>query len=128
MAHLLTPDPADQPQLDSEGLDCYRLALDFQPIAQRLIPKGRSDLRDQLRRASASVALNVAEGVGRRSAPDRCHFLAIARGSAMESAAIVAIARSLGLAPIGLCGGARMMLIRIVQMLTKLEAKTAGRT
>jgi four helix bundle protein len=44
-------------------------------------------LRDQLDRASVSIALNLAEGAGRRSARDKAHFFTIACGSATECAA-----------------------------------------
>jgi four helix bundle protein len=58
---------------------------------------------------------------------DKAHFYAIARGSAMECAAIVDVIRSLGLAPVAACQEARWRLVRIVQMLTKLETAAAGR-
>ena len=46
--------------LDAEKLDCYRLAVDFQALAARLLPKrGQSNLRDQLDRASVSIVLNI---------------------------------------------------------------------
>jgi four helix bundle protein len=121
--------PADdhEPRLDPERLDCYRVALEFNVLATRLVPRGHRDIRDQLLRASLSVPLNLAEGCGRRAPADKAHFYAIARGSAMECAAIVDAARSLGLAPIATCKEARWLLVRIVQMLTKLEAVTARR-
>ena len=58
--------------LDAEKLDCYRLAVDFQALAARLLPKrGQSNLRDQLDRASVSIVLNTAEGCGRTSPADK---------------------------------------------------------
>ena len=50
--------------LDAEKLDCYRLAVEFQALAARLLPKrGQSNLRDQLDRASVSIVLNIAEAM-----------------------------------------------------------------
>ncbi len=116
--------PADgrEPELDPERLDCYRVALELNMLAQRLVPRGHRELRDQLMRASLSVPLNVAEGAGRRAPREKAHFYAISRGSAMECAAIVDVVRSLGLASIAACKDARWLIVRVVQMLTKLEA------
>lgn len=61
--------------LDAQKLVAYRLAVEFQAIAARLIPRERgallAALRDQLDRASISIVLNIAEGAGRFSAPDK---------------------------------------------------------
>lgn len=41
-------------------------------------------LVSQIRRASSSIVANIAEGQGRRSSKEFCHFLANARGSLLE--------------------------------------------
>jgi len=56
------------------------------------LPAGHSMLRDQLKRAAFSVPLNIAEGTGKNSQSDRKRFYAIARGSAMECAAVCDLA------------------------------------
>jgi four helix bundle protein len=53
-------------------------------------------LRDQAMRAAKSACLNVAEGAGRMSVPDRSRIFAIARGEACEAAAAVEIAAIAG--------------------------------
>ena len=121
------PAETQEPQLSPERLDCYRVALDFNVLASRLVPRGHRDVRDQLTRASLSISANLAEGCGRRAAADKAHFYAIARGSAMECSAIIDVIRSLGLAPVAACKDARWLLVRIVQMLTRLEAATSAR-
>ncbi len=45
-------------------------------------------LRDQLKRASSSVCLNLAEGYGRMSSGDICRFYKMAFGSLREVQAI----------------------------------------
>jgi four helix bundle protein len=46
-----------------------------------------ASVRNQLDRASTSIPLNIAEGNGRFTSADRCHFFDNARGSALECAA-----------------------------------------
>ena len=67
-----------------------------------------------------SIVLNIAEGAGRRGAADRARFFAIARGSATECAAILDIVRASGLAAATVTWRGRDLLVRIVQMLTRL--------
>jgi four helix bundle protein len=50
------------------------------------IPKNLS-VHNQLDRASTSIPLNIAEGNGKHTSPDRCRYFDIARGSALECAA-----------------------------------------
>ncbi len=62
-------------------------------------PRGLGYLYDQLRRAIASVVLNIAEGNARRSATERKRFFEIARASAVEVSACIDLASSFGVMP-----------------------------
>jgi four helix bundle protein len=53
-------------------------------------------LRDQIRRASVSIASNIAEGFESQSNPSFCRFLSSARGSAAEVRAQLYLALDLG--------------------------------
>ena len=72
--------PDEVPVLDLDRLDVYRVAVQFCAVVSRLRVTPAS-LRDQIDRASASVVLTLAEGVGRVSGPDRAHFFAMARSA-----------------------------------------------
>ena len=64
-------------QLDHERLDVYHLALDFLVMANGVIeglPRGRSHLADQFTRASTSIVLNLSEGAGKLSKPDKRRY------------------------------------------------------
>jgi four helix bundle protein len=50
-----------------------------------------TELREQFRRASSSIALNLAEGTGRASFADRARFFRIAFGSQRECRSILAL-------------------------------------
>ena len=61
------------------------------------LPKSEEfNLKQQLKRAVVSVALNIAEGKSRRTAKDFMHFLNIANASLAETEAILLICSELG--------------------------------
>jgi four helix bundle protein len=109
--------------MDHEKLDVYKLAIKLNKVAFSLIeelPRGQSAVADQLRRAAVSVPCNIAEGMGREPGPDRARFLLIARGSAMECAALFDVIDLLGTVDgEGLQKG-KSLVRRIVGMLTRL--------
>ena len=62
----------------------------------RFFPKDEIyGLTSQIRRASASIGANIAEGCGRRSDPELRRFVQIARGSANELEYHLLLARDL---------------------------------
>ena len=86
-----------------EKLKCYRVAVElaeeFSKEGARW-PNGLGYLKDQLRRAMASVILNISEGNARKSRRERCRFFEIARASAAEVSACVDLMRAFGLIPV----------------------------
>ena len=114
--------------LDHEKLDVYNVSIEFMAIAINLadnIPRGYSSLADQLKRAAWSIPLNVAEGCGESGIKDKRRFYAIARGSAMECAAIIDVCQVLGIDDLNSFKQGKALLTRIVSMLTKL-CQTCG--
>ena len=84
-------------ELDHEKLDVYGVALDCAAWAYtvcRALKGLDRPMRDQLVRASQSIALNIAEGCGKIPPADRGRFLQIASGSARECGAILDILQS----------------------------------
>jgi four helix bundle protein len=76
---------------DFEKLEVYKKSKAYNQIIFEFI-KSQKNLdkttKDQLRRASFSVMLNIAEGSSRFSAADRRNFYVISRGSVFECVAI----------------------------------------
>ena len=120
-AEPTTPAAAELPQLDHERLDCFQVALEFAAMVPSLTLSARPAMRDQLERAASSIALNLAEGCGRRARRDRLHFFAIAQGSAAECAAAIDILRVLGHVTFADAIPAKHKLTRIIQMLVGLR-------
>jgi four helix bundle protein len=66
---------------DHEKLDVYRISLDFAAWSYNLAKRLKGADRHagvQLLRASQSIPLTIAEGNGKRSAPDRKRYFQIA--------------------------------------------------
>jgi four helix bundle protein len=82
------PDPQET-WFDHEKLEVYREAIAFIAWLSALLESTVrvGDVKDQLDRASNSIALNIAEGNGKYAPKDRCRFFDIAHGSALECAA-----------------------------------------
>ena len=78
---------------DFEKLVVYKKAKQFHSSIRAYLKANKLDIysQDQLKRASFSVVLNIAEGSGRFSKPDRRNFFAISRSSVFECVAILDI-------------------------------------
>src|SRR5947209_2535884 len=78
--------------LSFRKLDVYQRAIEFLALAAEAtanVPRENAELLDQLRRAATSIPLNIAEAAGRTGESDAARAHAIARGSAMECAAVL---------------------------------------
>ena len=109
--------------LDYEKLDVYQAAIEFSAlvvIILKQIPKGNAQLVDQLKRSSLSIPLNIAEGVGKTSLADKKRYYSIARGSGMESGAILDVCKLLKVIDSHKHQKAKNLLVRIVGMLSKM--------
>jgi len=75
---------------DFENLAVYKKAKNYNKSITRFLLTHKIDrsTQDQLRRASLSIMLNIAEGTGRATNPDKRRFYIIARGSAFECVSI----------------------------------------
>ncbi len=71
-------------------------------------------------RASQSIPLNIAEGNGKATDADRRRYFEIARGSAWACAAAQDVLQVCGALPMEANAEAKVLLDRIVAMLTKL--------
>jgi len=71
-----------------QNLEAWKKAIDFVVDVYRITDAFPSEekfgLTSQIRRASVSIAANIAEGAARKSIKEFANFLSIAQGSASE--------------------------------------------
>jgi len=102
----------------------YTLALETYRATSRFPSREVFGLTSQLRRATVSIPLNIAEGHCRHSRLEYLQFLSVARGSAAEVSTLLSLARDLSYLEAeaaerltGLADSVGMMLTRLAQSL-----------
>lgn len=82
-----------------QKLDVYKKSKAFHLACKHIMLNNNLDryVKDQLGRASFSVVLNVAEGSGKFSKPDRRNYFVTSRGSVFECVAIIDILSEQGI-------------------------------
>ena len=113
-----------------EKLEVYQRAVEFGERMESLcgpISRGNYHLVEQLRRASLSISLNIAEGSGRWHTKDKKQYYLIARGSAYECVPILEILRRKKLIKDMELESLKGGLDVIARMLTKLIQSTEKR-
>ena len=75
----------------------YRSAVEIYRMTASFPKEERYGMTDQMRRASVSIALNVAEGYARRESQEELkRFLRMAAGSAAEMQVLIEFAKEFG--------------------------------
>lgn len=111
------------PEFHHEKLTAYVKAKQFlrqtNPLLEA-IPRGSAHVRDQLRRASESLVLNIGEGAGRFAPKEKARFYEIASGSGTECAAALDVMEIRELGDVEAVVAARDLLSEVVRMLAAL--------
>jgi four helix bundle protein len=120
-----------KPITDYRDLDVWKesmnLAVDIYRMTQSFPREEMFGLTSQMRRASVSIATNIAEGYGRQQTKPFIQFLRIAQGSLKEVETLLSLATRIGLVADEAIAGAMARCERIGRMLVglvrKLDAK-----
>lgn len=75
--------------------DSYRLSLEIYKSTQEFPKEETYGIISQIRRATVSVALNIAEGYGRQSKEEFKRFLKISLGSNNEAITLLELSKDL---------------------------------
>lgn len=93
----MSQEKSQRPIRDFKDLFAWQKAHKFSVAIYRATKNFPKDemfgITNQIRRASVSIASNIAEGFGRRTIADRIHFYDMARGSLHEVQAQMLIAK-----------------------------------
>lgn len=105
------------------ALPAYAHALGFLHTAEELaggLSRNRQYMKDQLRRAALSIALNIAEGAGEFRPREKARFYRMARRSAHECRALYDAIETLDLVAIPHLARGRDQLDELIGQLTRL--------
>jgi four helix bundle protein len=104
-----------------------KLAVAIYQLGSRLPSKEAYGLVAQMTRSAASIPANIAEGHARGTQRDYCHFLAIAKGSLMETETFVMLAMQLGYRSEREAETALSLMTEVGKMLTVLRRRLKDR-
>ncbi len=110
-----------------ENFKVYQCSAELLAFVSKILdslPRGNGAIADQLRRSSLSIPLNIAEGAGKTSPIDKRRFYAIARGSTLETFALLDACLRLKLIEKQTFLEGREKLHEIAAMLTRLTTST----
>ena len=116
---------------DFEKMEVYHISLeviDTSVLIINKLPRGSSHLADQLKRAAASISLNISEGVGEFKPQEKARCYRMALRSASESCSIAQIGYRLKLINAHDYEQIYLLLTSVSKMLTKLVAAMQTRT
>ncbi|HEY4655320.1 MAG TPA: four helix bundle protein [Cyclobacteriaceae bacterium] len=88
---------------DFEKLEVYQIAKALVVDTLKTIYSNTNIdpyIRDEWRRASMNILLNLSDGTGRMTAADKKHYITIARSSVFECVAILEVLSQLGHIPL----------------------------
>lgn len=126
----MTKPPSHTPIQSHRDLIVWQKAMDMVVQVYRLsahFPKEETyRLTNQITRAAASVPANIAEGHARGTAKDYANFLAIAKGSLMETETFLMLAVRLNYLKETQAAPTLALITEISKMLTVLRKKVLG--
>ena len=101
----------------------HELTLAIYQCTRKFPKEEMYGLSSQIRRASASIGANIAEGCGRRSDPEMKRFVQIARGSASELEYHLLLAKDLQLLTVDEFKDLEAKVFEIQRMLASLSQR-----
>ena len=116
-----------------QRLDAYRVAIELfrgVEVAAAGFPRGYADMKDQLRRATAAIVRNIAEGANRKHPADKSARFLIARGEAGECEATLEMAQIVGALEVSEAARLRKLAARTMALvggLIRYQRRLAGR-